>query len=104
MTENEKLFEQMIAEEYEIRIKKEREEKLMRALKGEDQYTDFCLWCNAFNKGQGKNDLKTFKRYLKETNSTINFWQGKHLAEKYFGFEYNWDNDTRKWIISKKIA
>lgn len=104
MTEAEQLFEKMIAEEHEIRTRQEREQMHLRKITGENQYTDFCLWCNAFNKGQGKNDNQTFKRYMQEQNITLNFWQKKHLAEKYFGYEYKFDNDSRKWFIMKKVS
>lgn len=73
-----------------------------RKVTGEEQYVLFCAWCNAFNYGEGKNDPKVFKQYLKEENIELNFWQKKYLSEKYFNYEYKWDNDNGCWLSRKK--
>lgn len=102
--DQEKDFYEIATEEHKIRERDELNDSLNRKLTGECEYTMFCLWCNAFNKGQGKSNSEIFAKYLKEENIKLTFWQKKHLAEKYFGFEYEWDCSSNKWIIKKKSA
>lgn len=102
---NEKVsFEELYNEIHEENLKKDREEYLQRKLNGELVYLDFCIWCNAYHKGEGKNDPELFGTYLKETNTELNFWQKKHIAEKYFGWIYEWNVFEEKWNIKKKVS
>lgn len=97
-------FEEMVIEEHKIKERSRQYESLHREATGENQYSRFCIWCNAFNEGQGKLNSKIFAKYLKEENIELNFWQKKYLAEKYFGFEYTYNYNKDKWLIKKKIA
>jgi len=104
MVEEEKTFEELASEEHKIRERNELNDSLNRKLTGECEYTRFCLWCNAFNKGQGKTDPKTFAKYLKEENVKLTIWQRIHLGKKYFGYEYEFDYFNKKWSAKKKSA
>lgn len=68
---------------------------------GENAYLLFCCWCNAYNGFKGKNDDKTFGRYLKEKNVKLNFWQKKYIAEHYLGYKYDYSTENEKWLITK---
>lgn len=68
---------------------------------GEYIYVNFCVWCNAYNDGNGKNDAKLFAKFLKQENIELTFWQRKHLAEKYFGYKYEYDYAKGEWEIKK---
>ena len=92
------------AEEVEKLNKKAEEEFRQRILNGESVYLDFCIWCNAYHKGEGKNNPELFGTYLKENNTELNFWQKKHIAEKYFGWIYEWNVFENKWNIKKKVS
>lgn len=88
--------------EYIMNVILQRHKDYDESLKnGEHIYLSYCVWCNAFNNFKGKNDAKTFARFLISTNTKLNFWQKKHLAEKYFNYKYNYDYDNKKWNISK---
>ena len=99
-----KTFEELYNEIHEENLKKDREKYLQRTLNGESTYLDFCIWCNAYHKGECKNNPELFGTYLKETNTELNFWQKKHIAEKYFGWVYEWDCYNEKWSIKKKVS
>lgn len=94
---------------YEQRLKeikiKELEQRhfqhLANQANGEYIYVNFCVWCNAFNNCKGKNDAKLFAKFLKQENIELTFWQRKHLAEKYFGYKYEYKNDKGEWEITK---
>ena len=98
----EKSFEELAADIHKQNEEQNFYKSLKRKLTGENIYGVFCAWCNAFNKGQGKNDNTVFKKFLDEENVELTFWQKKHLAENHFGYEYNWDRNLNKWIIKKK--
>lgn len=102
--DQEKDFYEIATEEHKIRQREEEYSNLKWKVSGEGEYARFCLWCNAFNKGQGKSNSEIFAKYLKEENIKLTFWQKKYLAEKYFGFEYDFDYFTRKWKVTKKSA
>ena len=95
-------FYTQLAKEHEINRRNYLEEQKMRRINAEPFYTDFICWCNAFNHGEGQNDAKIFAKFLKEENIELNFWQKKHLAEKYFGYFYAWNGLEEKWEILKK--
>lgn len=95
-------FETQIREMVEIRHSKEREEATRNANNGEDEYTRFKCWCNAFKNGKGKNDARVFAEYLKEEGKELEFNQKKYLAEKYFGYEYEYNYKTHEWTTKKK--
>jgi hypothetical protein len=64
-------------------------------------YTMYCVWCNAYNNGEGKRDWRTFARYIKENNIAVGWWQRKTIEEKYFGREFLFDYETGKWYVKK---
>lgn len=95
-------FEEQIREMVEIRKDKEARENEVAKTRGEYEYTKFKCWCNAFKNGQGKNNAKVFAEFVKAENIELTFWQKKAIAEKYFGYEYNYDYEKDEWITKKK--
>lgn len=95
-------FEQAITQIHKEKEQQRYYQTLRNKLTGENVYGLFCVWCNAFNKGQGKNDNTVFKKFLDEQNVELTFWQKKHLSENHFGYEYEWDHKLCKWKIRKK--
>ena len=88
----------------EFRKRQAREEQYERQRKillGDYIYSDYCLWCNAFNKGKGKNDAKLFAKFLRQEEIELNFWQRKHLAETHFEYKYKFNHDKNDWEINK---
>lgn len=83
------------------RKNKEHWDRLWQDSIGENIYTEFKAWCNAYKKGQGKDNPNTFAEYLKTENLELTFWQRKHLAEKYFGYKYEYKHDKEEWEIKK---
>ena len=55
-----------------------------REFLGEDIYTLFYAWCNAFNDANNVNNYTLFKDFLKTENITLNKTQENYLIEKYF--------------------
>lgn len=82
-------------------LKQELWEIHCKKLNGEYIYVNFCVWCNAFNSSNGKTDAKLFAKFLKQENIELTFWQRKHLAEKYFGYKYEYKHDKQEWEIKK---
>jgi hypothetical protein len=95
-------FEEQIENVQAERQEKEKSRLKSNEIKGEYIYTMFCVWCNAYNNGEGKNDWRTFARYIIENNIAVNWWQRKCIEEKYFGREFAYDYNTSKWYIIKK--
>ena len=95
-------FESQIKQMRAIRIKQEHDEYIKKKLNGEHIYLDFCIWCNAFKKSEGKNDPEVFAEYLKETGTKLTFAQKKHIAETYFGYYGIYDDENEKWTFEKK--
>lgn len=91
-------FYEEIEEIHEAKVKEDYERHHLRKLRGDDTYTFFCLWCNAFNHGEGQDDSKLFAKFLKEENITLTSYQRRYLAEKYFGFKFEYDEKNAKWI------
>lgn len=86
---------------HQDRVDRERQEYETRERNGENIYLDFCIWCNAFKEMKGKNSDTTFAEYLKKENITLSFWQRKHIAEQYFGYQFTFDSNAKKWNICK---
>lgn len=68
---------------------------------GESIYTMYKCWCNGWRNGEDKTNAKVFAEYLKEKNIELTFLQRKHLAEKYFGYKYVYNNEKQDWDIIK---
>ena len=83
------------------RVERERRERETSKALGEDVYTLFWVWCQAKRHGQDTDNDKVFSQYIKENNIELSFWQKKYLAEKYFGYRYEWQQDKQKWLITK---
>lgn len=98
-----KELDDLLKEMSQERIKSQRELHDQRERNGEALYTTFCLWCNAFKEGKKKNSAKAFAEFLAEEKIELTFWQKKHIAEKYFGYQFEWDNKEEKWF-TKKLA
>lgn len=95
-------FEELAEQIHKDREAEELRKTLENIITGKNVYGCFCVWCNAFNKGEGKTDPSVFKKFLNEQNIELTFWQKKHLSEDYFGYEYFWDNKAERWLIKKK--
>lgn len=96
-----KTFEEQILQMQDERHRNEWWEGKRRVERGESIYVKFCVWCNAFNYGNGKKDAKLFAKFLKQENIELTFWQRKHLAEKYFGYKYEYDYEKKDWEVKK---
>lgn len=94
-------FYKILHEMRNERVERERRERETRQALGEDVYTLFWVWCQAKRHGQDTDNPKVFGQYLKDNEIELTFWQRKHLAEKYFGYKYDWDNTKQKWNISR---
>lgn len=92
-------FDEQIKIIQQLRQKKEFEEMQSKEFNGDYIYIRFCVWCNAYNNGQGKHDCKVFEQYIKENNITPNWWQKKRIYENYFGFKFEYKNE--RWIRVK---
>ena len=93
--------------EEEIRIlqrerqKKETQERQRNENLGENVYTQYCLYCNAYLTEESKTNEEQFMAWLKKKWKMLNFFQLKHLREKYFGYKYTYDNEKQGWEIEK---
>ena len=97
----EEAFEKQIRQMQDERRCREHWEYKRKQLNGEYIYVDFCMWCNAFNDSKGKNDAKLFAKFLKQQNIELTFWQRKNLAEKHFGYKYEYKHDKGEWVTKK---
>lgn len=97
----ERTFNNLLKIENTTRLLKEHYKHKHEQINGEDIYIEFKVWCNAYNSGNGKNNAKLFAKFLKEQEIELNFWQKKYLAEKYFGYKYNFDRKKSDWEIKK---
>ena len=94
-------FIEQLKIENECRTKNHYLQEFKKELYGENIYSKFCIWCNAFNNSNGKTDANLFAKFLKQENIELTFWQRKHLAEKYFGYKYEYKHDKGEWEITK---
>ena len=94
-------FEQICNQIHCENLKERHEKHLKKEQNGEHVYLNFWLWCQGYNEGTGTTDSKLFKEYLAKTNTELNFWQKKYIAEKYFNYVYEWNTIESKWIIKR---
>lgn len=94
-------FYKILGEMRNERIERERRERETRQALGEDIYTIFWVWCQAKWHGKFTTNIRLFDKYCKDNNIELTFWQRKHLAEKYFGYKYEYDHDKEKWNITR---
>lgn len=59
---------------------------------GENAFIEFKLFCNAFGKQQNQANFIEW-----EKKNPLNFWQKKHLFQKYFNYVFEYDHDKEKW-------
>ena len=90
-------FEEEIKIENKTRNQEWFLESRKREFNGENIYTDFCLHCNCNNKERTE---ENFNDWLNKETIEINFWQLKHIKEKYFDYKYNFI-ENKKWEIKK---
>lgn len=86
-------FDEQIRQCCKERHKKEFFDSNRMQSRGEYIYTNFCVWCNAFKNGEGKDDYKLFEQYIKENNIVANWWQRKCIYENHFGFKFEYRNE-----------
>lgn len=76
---------------HDEKVERQYRERQQHINSGQAVYDAFCTWCFIFNDDKGRCNPKVFKRYLKEENIKLDFWQKKRLLEKYFGYEFDYD-------------
>lgn len=64
----------------------------------EYEFSRFSFYCQAH--GLMANE-KTFKKYLSAESLELPFMVKQNIAEKYFGYKYEFDFDTKKWKATK---
>ena len=94
-------FEGQIRQIQDERHRREHWEHQRKQANGEYIYVNFCVWCNIYANKETKTDPKAFAKWLKQENIELTFWQRKHLAEKYFGYKYEYDYEKKDWEIKK---
>lgn len=92
-------FYNIVSEIHTERMAQQAQEWKTQQALGEDIYTMFCVWCNGYRNGNGKDSAKVFGAYLKAQGIELDFCQKKHLAEKYFGYTFEYDGEKQKWNI-----
>ncbi len=98
----EKEFYDLIRAENSIRIARERWITEEKERLGEYIYTMYCAECNAENRKTNKTNPSFFGKYLKQNRISLTELQRRHLLEKYFGFEFEYDDEKQVWKIKKK--
>lgn len=83
------------------RVLQEYNEREYKELFGENIYTNYCLWCNAFADNRAKISARKFGEYVKENKIELTDRQRVHIAEKYFGIKMQYNYETEKWEIVK---
>lgn len=73
-------------DEYTKRINAiDRREKLIKQITGEYIYTDYKIWCIAYERQDRLQDIKNFKDYLNDENIVLTQYQKQCLNEKFGG-------------------
>lgn len=91
MEETYKLLEKINKE----RLRDERALKNSLGYKSKTLYSNYWAWCRA--NIIDTNDYKNFKKFIKKTNTQCSFWIKKAVFEKYFGFEFTFNYEQKKW-------
>lgn len=95
--DKENTFEKEIAIEHLSRLNEWRWRTKIRELRGEYIYTDFCVWCNCQGKPELRNDQRVFAKWLKDTKTVLTEYQRQCIATKYYGWEFTWNIEEKKW-------
>ena len=64
------------------------------------EYSKFCVWCRAFKDSDFSE--KNFKEYQLSEGIKFNFWLKKRIAELFYGYEFEFDYNTKEWKSHKK--
>ena len=96
-------FYKLARQIHEERVSDWKAQTRAREYSGENIYTRFSLWCDAYKNGKEKNNPNTFAQFLKIEGITLTFRQRKWIAQKYFGFNFNYNYDKQKWEITKNV-
>lgn len=94
-------FESLIMQENQERVERQVWERRISQNTGEDIYTDFCIYCNSKGNPLLRNSANAFGFYLKNECITLTEMQRRYIAEKYFGYKFNFIFEKKKWEISK---
>lgn len=100
MDELDRFYKELRAE-HEWRVNQEWHKRNERQALGEDIYTTFWVWCQSKWHGKFTTNIRLFDKYCKDNKIELTFWQRKHLAEKYFGYKYEYDHNKQKWKITR---
>ena len=74
-------------------------EQARKTANGDYIYSSFGLWCQAYNKD--RKSAKVFAEYLRDKEITLTPLQRRHIAEEYFGFKFNYDDENDKWVVDR---
>lgn len=96
------LFENEIRIEHEERVRKENWDRKLREIRGDNIYTDFCIDCRCRGVAEKRKSEIEFANWLKAKNINLNFWQRKHIAETYFGYNFVFEHTKKTWKIEKQ--
>lgn len=95
-------FEEQILIEHNSRIQRESWERHLKEVRGEYIYLDFCIWCNCQgDDGKLRESERAFAEWLKRENRELTPYQRRWLAEKYFGWQFTWNEEKKEWEIKK---
>lgn len=83
------------------RLAKQHARARNKAINGENIYIKFVTWCLAFKGDKAVNSPNVFAEFLKAENIELDFWQRKHIAEKYFGYRFTWNSQKSEWEITR---
>lgn len=94
-------FYEQLKEAHSEKLSGDRDYLRKRKLYGDDIYTLYCIWCNAFKQGKGKENPYLFAQFLWSENITLSFWQRKHIAETYFGYKFTYNYTLNDWEVTR---
>lgn len=99
-----KSFEEDIRIENKCKNDKWEWDRHCATTRGEDIYTDFCLWCNCQDGDveKLKTNAQVFAKWIKSRNITLTDYQRRCIAENHFGWQFTWNSEKNEWE-GKKI-
>ena len=97
-------FESQIEIEHKERVRKDNIKHKLMDIRGENIYIGFCVWCNCQGDTNHKlrGSAKVFANWLKNKKIVLSEYQRRYIANKYFGWEFYWNEKESKWESKKK--
>lgn len=90
-------FYNLAKEIHTERLAKQRKQRQTIEYKARTEYALFSVWCRA---NELEPNAKNFRRYCREEK--VDFYAAKAVAETYLGYEYFYDMNALKWVVTKK--